>query len=70
MDLRVHETHFASLYRQAFALYGTSALWSSRPVANPTAADALAITNTLRVEGNMNARLLAKQIEAACRAPD
>ena len=56
------------LYRRAFAEFGASALWNSRPVGTPTAGDALAITPTLRVEGNMAARRLAEQIEAACRA--
>ena len=59
---------FASLYRRAFEDFGASALWSSRPVANPTPADALAITQSLRVEGNLQARQLAEQIERACRA--
>lgn len=59
---------FASLYRRAFEDFGVSALWSSRPVRNPTPADALAITRSLRVEGDMRARRLAEQIEQACRA--
>lgn len=59
---------FVSLYRRAFQEYGVSALWSSRPVANPTCADALAITRSLRVEGDLNARRLAEQIEKACLA--
>jgi hypothetical protein len=37
-------------------------------VPNPTFEDALAITRSLRVEGDMNARHLAEQIEKACRA--
>lgn len=59
---------FVSLYRRAFQEYGVSALWSSRPVPNPTCADALAITRSLRVEGDLNARRLAERIEKACRA--
>ncbi len=59
---------FAILYRRAFDEFGAVALWSSRPVANPTPEDALAITWTLRVEGNLEARRLAEQIEQACRA--
>jgi len=59
---------FVSLYRRAFKQYGVSALWSSRPVPNPTCEDALAITRSLRVEGDMNARHLAEQIEKACLA--
>ena len=56
------------LYRQAFADFGAQALWSSQPVPDPTLADALAITHSLRVEGDRNARRLAERIEAACRA--
>ncbi len=37
---------------------------------NPSCEDALAITRSLRVEGDLNARLLAEQIEKACRAVD
>jgi hypothetical protein len=59
---------FVSLYRRAFKEYGASALWSSRPVPDPTCEDALAITWSLRVEGDLNARHLAEQIERACRA--
>lgn len=59
---------FASLYRLAFEKFGPSALWSSRPVPNPTPDDALAITQSLRVEGNLQARQLAERIEKACRA--
>lgn len=57
-----------SLYRRAFRDYGESALWSSTPVADPSPADALAITRSLRVEGDRDARRLAEQIEQACRA--
>lgn len=58
-----------ALYQQAFADFGATALWSSRPVPDPTPEDALAITRSLRVEGDMRARRLAEQIEKACRAP-
>ena len=61
---------YARLYRQAFEKFGISALWSSRPVPNPTPADALAITHSLRVEGNLRARRLAEEIGHACRAAD
>lgn len=44
------------------------ALWSSCPVPNPTPQDALAITRSLRVEGNLEARRLAEKIEQACHA--
>jgi hypothetical protein len=59
---------YVSLYRRAFKEYGASALWSSHPVPSPTCADALAITRSLRVEGNLKARRLAEKIEEACRA--
>jgi hypothetical protein len=59
---------FAVLYRRAFEEFGMAALWSSKPVPDPTPADALAITYSLRVEGNLQARRLAEQIEQACRA--
>jgi len=59
---------FKALYGRAFAEYGTSALWSSKPVPDPTPDDALAITRSLRVEGDRGARRLAEQIEKACRA--
>ena len=58
----------AILYRRAFEKFGAATLWSSRPVPDPTPADALAIANTLRVEGSLQARRLAEQIEQACRA--
>ena len=59
---------FEALYRRAFKEFGASALWSSRPVPDPTREDALAITRSLRVEGDLQARRLAEQIEKACRA--
>ena len=58
----------ARLYREAFERFGPMALWSSRPVAVPTAGAAMAITRSLRVEGNLDARRLAERIEALCRA--
>jgi hypothetical protein len=67
MDERERLKEIERLYRQAFAEYGAIALWSSRPKPNPTAADALAITRSLRVEGDMDARRLAERIEQLCR---
>ncbi|MDF0650020.1 MAG: hypothetical protein P0121_00935 [Nitrospira sp.] len=58
---------YATLYRRAFEQFGARALWSSKAVAEPTPADALAITQSLRVEGDRDARRLAEQIEKACR---
>ena len=56
------------LYRQAFAEYGTRALWNWRVIEEPTFTQALAIADSLRTEGNLKARGLAIQIEQACRA--
>ena len=58
----------ATLYRRAFAEYGTRALWNMRPVRDPTPADALAITQALRTHGRMDGRRLAERIEELCRA--
>lgn len=68
MSTQTIQPEFARLYERAFKEFGTMALWSKRPVADPTPADALAITRSLRVEGNLEARRLAEQIEQACRA--
>ena len=59
---------FASLYRRAFAEYGTIALWNKQVLENPAMEDALVIARALRIEGNREARFLAEQIEQACRA--
>jgi hypothetical protein len=40
----------------------------ARDTPEPTVEDALAITHSLRVEGNLKARLLSEQIEQVCRA--
>ena len=58
----------ATLYRRAFASFGTHALWNKRALENPTAEDALVVASALRIEGNKEARRLAEQIEQACRA--
>jgi len=62
------QPEFVRLYERAFKEFGTMALWSSKPVSHPTPADALAITHSLRVEGNLDARRLAELIEEACHA--
>jgi hypothetical protein len=62
------EPDYASLYRQAFERFGIIALWNKRAVDNPTAEDALVVARALRIEGNLDARRLAEQIEQACRA--
>lgn len=57
-----------SLYRRAFAEYGTHALWNKRRLDMPTPQDALVIARALRIEGDRQARHLAEEIERACRA--
>jgi hypothetical protein len=39
-----------------------------RELEHPTAEEALVITRSLRVEGDLNARRLAEEIERVCRA--
>ncbi len=69
MDTELEQPEdFASFYRRAFAEYRTRALWNKRELEAPTPPDALVIARALRVEGNREARLLAEQIERACRA--
>jgi hypothetical protein len=58
---------FVELYRLAFKDYGCRALWNVRELENPEPLDALAITRSLRVEGDLKARRLAERIERACR---
>jgi hypothetical protein len=58
----------ATLYRRAFAEYGTQALWNKRLLEKPTPEDALVIARALRIEGDREARKLAEEIERACRA--
>jgi hypothetical protein len=57
-----------ALYREAFQSYGLRALWSSRAAKEPTIADLLAITESLRVEGGVSGRRLAERIVSGCRA--
>jgi hypothetical protein len=59
---------FVTLYRRAFAEYGSLALWNMRSFENPAPEDALVVARSLRNEGNLQARQLAEDIELACRA--
>ncbi len=69
MTLEVDETEtLASLYRRAFAEFGSRALWNLRPVASPSVDEALAITQALRTHGRMEGRRLAEKIEKLCHA--
>jgi hypothetical protein len=65
---RAAPEEIARLYHQAFRDYGAQALWSRRPSATPTIAQALVIAESLRREGNLQSRALAGEIEQACRA--
>jgi hypothetical protein len=58
----------ASLYRRAFALYRTRALWNMRQLEAPTPEDALVVARALRIEGDREARRLAERIERVCYA--
>jgi hypothetical protein len=58
----------ARLYHHAFRDFGAQALWSRRPSATPTIAQALVVAENLRREGNLRSRALAGEIEQACRA--
>lgn len=59
---------FATLYRKAFAKYGTRALWNKRALDAPTPEDAMVVARALRIEGDREARRLAERIERACHA--
>jgi hypothetical protein len=56
------------LYERAFAEFGAAVLWNRQPVADPSPDDALVVARALRREGDMNARRLAEDIEAAAHA--
>jgi len=70
MSAEAVQSDFVSLYNRAFAEYRAHALWYMRRFDEPTEADALAVARALRVEGDLAARRLAKQIEQACHAAD
>jgi hypothetical protein len=59
---------YVVLYRRAFEEFGTIALWNKRKLEHPEPGDALVIARALRIEGNLEARRLAEEIEQACRA--
>ena len=67
-DRATQAADFTALYRRAFQEFGTQALWNKRFIESPQPDDALVIARALRIEGNVDARRLAEQIEQACRA--
>ena len=62
------QSQIESLYRRAFQEFGARALWNKRLIESPTLEDALVVARELRIEGNREARVLAEEIEQACRA--
>jgi hypothetical protein len=68
MDETAQPADYVSLYRQAFERFGSLALWNKRRLEVPQPDDALVIARALRIEGNIEARRLAEQIDLACRA--
>jgi hypothetical protein len=67
-DPASQSTDFVALYRRAFEEFGRQALWNKRLLDAPQPEDALVIARALRIEGNLDTRRLAEQIEQACRA--
>jgi len=62
-------THYlGTLYRRAFSEFGGMALWNIKAQASPTPEHALVVARALRQGGDLQARRLAEEIEAACRA--
>ena len=67
-DASPEQETFVTLYRRAFSEYGAQALWNKRMLEQPKPDDGLVIARALRIEGDLEARKLAEQIEKACRA--
>ncbi len=51
-----------------FAKFGPWALWNWRNLEHPTITQVLVVADSLRVEGDLEARKLAAEIEEVCRA--
>ena len=68
MSTEATQSGYVALYRQAFAEYGSHALWNLRALEAPSQEDALVVARALRVEGDLVARRLAERIEQACHA--
>jgi hypothetical protein len=68
MNNKDNQSDYVTLYRQAFAEYGSHALWNLRSIEAPTQEDALVVARALRIEGDLPARRLAERIEQACHA--
>lgn len=57
------------LYREAFQRFRAIALWNARELDQPTRQDILTTARVLRIEGNLEARKLAEQIESVIDDP-
>ena len=68
MGVEAIQSDYVTLYRRAFAEYGTHALWNLRSLETPSCEDALVVARALRIEGDLVARRLAEEIEQACHA--
>jgi hypothetical protein len=68
MNPKQVQPDYVILYRQAFAEYGSHALWNLRSFETPSHEDAFVVARALRVEGDLVARRLAERIEQACHA--
>jgi len=68
MAENIQTPDFEALYHRAFAEFGAIALWNVREIDHPSPEEALVITRSLRIEGDLRARSLAEEIERASRA--
>jgi hypothetical protein len=68
MTVESPQPEFETLYHRAFADYKLRALWNVRELEHPSPEQALTMARNLRVKGDLSARLLAEQLERACRA--
>lgn len=68
MSAEPEQPEYIALYQQAFAEYGSHALWNIRALQAPSPEDAFVVARALRTEGDLIARRLAERIEQACHA--
>jgi len=59
---------YVAIYRRAFQQFGAQALWNKRQFDQPSPEDGLVIARALRLEGDLDARRLAEELERDCRA--
>jgi hypothetical protein len=56
----------SDLYHEAYRRFGTAYLWSKAPVSPVTPGGAAAVARTLAREGDREAWLLARRMQALC----